>query len=142
MAEPPWREEGFEGAKLAYLAAQCGFFYDKHRALNDCLATLEILSRPLPVSGRSALAHLLQRARRPSWRLWAEAAPFEQKDLLKARGYRWNGEENGAPRAWWIDVPLDALDAEVRFLREHVYGYEVEPVQRRITAYDRYSERA
>ena len=142
MAEPPWREEGFEGAKLAYLAAQCGFFYDKHRALNDCLATLEILSRPLPVSGRSALAHLLQRARRPSWRLWAEAAPFEHKGLLKARGYRWNGEENGAPRAWWIDVPLDALDAEVRFLREHVYGYEVEPVQRRITAYDRYSERA
>ena len=142
MGEPPWLEEGFEGSKLAYLATQCGFFYDKHRALNDCLATLEILSRALPVSGRTALAHLLERARRPSWRLWAEAAPFEQKDLLKARGYRWNGKENGAPRAWWIDVALDALDAEVRFLRDHVYGYEVEPLQRRITAYDRYSERA
>ncbi len=30
MSEPPWREEGFEGLKLAYLAAQSGFFDDKH----------------------------------------------------------------------------------------------------------------
>ena len=35
MAEPPWREEGFEGLKLAYLAAPSGFFCDKHRALAD-----------------------------------------------------------------------------------------------------------
>ena len=29
MAEPPWREEGFEGLKLSYLATQGGFFYEK-----------------------------------------------------------------------------------------------------------------
>ena len=48
MSEPPWREERFEGLKLAYLAAQSGFFYDKHRALHDCMATLELLARPRP----------------------------------------------------------------------------------------------
>ena len=50
MSEPPWREEGFEGLKLAYLAAQSGVFYDKHRALHDCHATLHLLSRSLPAS--------------------------------------------------------------------------------------------
>ena len=142
MGEPPWREEGFEGIKLAYLAAQSGFFYDKHRALADCLATLELLARPLPVSGRSGLAHLLERARRPCWRVWAEGAPFEQKDVLKGRGYRWSGGEDGRPRAWWIDLAEEALQAEISFLQEHVYGGPVDPLRRRVSAYDRYSERA
>ena len=141
MSEPPWREEGFEGLKLAYLAAQSGFFYDKHRALHDCMATLELLARPLPASGRTALGHLLERARRPSFRLWAEGAPFEHKDTLKGRGYRWSGGEDGKPRAWWIDLTEDAVNGEVAFLRQHVFGYEVEPLQRRVSAYDRYSER-
>ncbi len=142
MNEPPWREEGFEGLKLAYLAAHHGFFYDRHRALHDCLATLEILARPLPSSGRSALAALLSRARQPSWRLWATDAPFERKDLLKARGYRWNGEESGSPRAWWVDVADAALEPEIGYLHSDVYGYEADVLRRRLTAYDRYSERA
>ena len=142
MNEPPWRDEGFEGLKLAHLAAQCGFFYDRHRALHDCMATLEILARPLPSSRQSALAALLGRARQPSWRLWATDAPFERKELLKARGYRWNGEENGSPRAWWVDVAAEALEEEVGYLHNDIYGYEADVLRRRLTAYDRYSERA
>ncbi len=141
MSEPPWREEGFEGLKLTYIAAQCGFFYDKHRALHDCMATLEILARPLPSSGRSALAALLERARRPMWRLWAENAPFEHKDRLKARGYRWSGGDDGRPRAWWVDVEEAGRAGEIAYLHEEVYGCEVDLLQRRITAHDRYSER-
>lgn len=143
MCEPPWREEGFEGTKLAYLAAQSGFFYDRHRALSDCLATLELLARPLPVCGRSALAALLERARQPSWRLWAEGAPYEHKDILKNRGYRWSGGEDGRPRAWWRDLAQpDALEAEIAYLREHVCGPDYDAAVRRISAFDRYSERA
>lgn len=141
MSEPPWREEGFEGLKLTYIAAQCGFFYDKHRALHDCMATLEILARPLPSSGRPALAALLERARRPMWRLWAENAPFEHKDRLKARGYRWSGGDDGRPRAWWVDVDEAGRAGEIAYLHEEVYGCEVDLLQRRITAHDRYSER-
>ncbi len=142
MCEPPWRDEGFEGTKLAYLAAQCGFFYDKHRALHDCLATLQLLSHPLPVSGRTAMAMLLERARQPSWRLWADSAPFEHKDILKGRGYRWSGGEDGRPRAWWKDLAEADLAAEITYLQDQVYGGEVMPLHRRLTAYDRYSERA
>ena len=141
MREPPWREEGFEGLGLADLATQNGVFYDKHRALHDCHATPHLLGRPLPVSGRTALAHLLKRARRPSFCLWAEGAPFEQKDTLKGRGYRWSAGEDGQPRAWWIDLGEDALENKVAYLREHVFGHDLEPLQRRVSAYDRYSER-
>jgi DNA polymerase III epsilon subunit-like protein len=36
MAQVDWAGEGFQGTKLAYLATQCGFFYDAHRAAGDC----------------------------------------------------------------------------------------------------------
>jgi DNA polymerase-3 subunit epsilon len=59
MTQVPWAEEGHEGVKLAYLASGAGFFYDKHRAIHDCLAAIELLSRPLPKSGALAFACLL-----------------------------------------------------------------------------------
>ena len=141
MSEPPWREQGFEGLKLSHLAAQSGFFYDRHRALHDCLAILETLNRLLPVSGRSGLAHLLERARQPSYRVWAAEAPIEHKNALKRRGHRWSGGDDGRPRAWWTDVTPAALDPEIDWLRAEVYGYMAEVPCRRL-AFDRYSERA
>lgn len=141
MSEIDWAAEGFEGTKLAYLAVGCGFFYDRHRAANDCLAAVEVLSRPLPKSGVNALGHLLVRARLPTWRIWAEGSPFEFKDQLKSRGYRWNGEENGRPRAWYIDVADEQRDAELAFLKTEIYQRDVDLKPSRITAYERFSER-
>ncbi len=141
MSQVDWAGEGFEGTKLSYLASQCGFFFDGHRAQNDCLAGLEILGRPLK-SGRTALAHMLETARKPSWRIWAERSPFEQKDRLKARGYRWNGEEGPAPKAWYIDVDDAERQAELDYLAQEIYGYDPGLTPRRITAFERFSERA
>ena len=45
-----------------HLAYRCGFFFDAHRSEIDCRALLEVLRRPLPVSGRPALKRLLERA--------------------------------------------------------------------------------
>jgi DNA polymerase-3 subunit epsilon len=39
-----WAGEGIEGTRLSYLVAGAGFFYDKHRAVNDCLAAIELLA--------------------------------------------------------------------------------------------------
>lgn len=142
MSEIDWAAEGFEGTKLAYLAVDCGFFYDRHRAANDCLAAVEVLARALPKSGINALAHLLARARLPTWRIWAEGSPFEFKDQLKSRGYRWNGEENGRPRAWYIDVADEQREAELAFLKKEIYQRDVDLKPSRITAYERFSERA
>lgn len=141
MSQVDWAEEGFEGVKLAYLAAGAGFFYDKHRAVHDCLAAVELLARPLPRSGRPALQQLLEQARATSWRIWAENSPFEFKDTLKARGYRWNGEGAGGPRAWYVDVSEGELDAEITYLRNEIYGREIDLLTRRVDAHDRFSDR-
>lgn len=141
MTEIDWAAEGFEGMKLAYLAAGFGFFYDRHRAANDCLAAVELLSRTLPRSGVSGLANLLTRARQTTWRIWAANSPFELKDVLKARGYRWNGDDNGRPRAWYVDVPEDQKDTELDYLWQEIYKRKVELDVTKITAFDRYSDR-
>lgn len=141
MSQIDWKGQGYEGTRLSYLASQCGFFFDGHRAENDCLAGLEILGRSLR-DGRTALAHLLETARAPTWRLVAERSPFEMRDKLKARGYRWNGEEAAGPKAWFTDVAETDLDAELRFLAQDIYGYDPGLTPRRITAFERFSERA
>ena len=110
MTQIDWAAEGYEGTKLAYLASAAGFFYDRHRASNDCVAAIELLASILPVAGVPAMARLLERARRPTWRVWAENSPFDLKDTLKARGYRWNADGNASPRAWYIDVEQDRLE--------------------------------
>jgi DNA polymerase-3 subunit epsilon len=48
-------------------------------------------------------------------------APFEAKDLLRMRGYRFNNGTNGKPKAWHITVMAEELDAELAFL-DGVYG--------------------
>lgn len=141
MSQVDWAGEGHEGTKLAYLAARAGFFYERHRATNDCLAAVALLAAPLPRSGQFALGQLLERARQPTWRVWAENSPFDLKDVLKARGYRWNGEGTGAPKAWFIDVAHDGREAELAFLRSEIYRGEVDLLTRRVTAYDRFSDR-
>lgn len=141
MSEVDWAGEGYEGTKLAYLASSSGFFYERHRATHDCLAALELLARVHPVSGRTGLAQLLDRARLPTWRIWAENSPFDLKDVLKARGYRWNAEAGSGPRAWYIDVAEAAKVEEIAFLQAEIYLGEIDPLTRRIDAYDRFSDR-
>ena len=141
MCEVNWAAEGYEGTKLAYLAAGAGFFYERHRATHDCLAALELLARKHPASGRTGLSQLLDCARTASWRIWAENSPFDLKDVLKARGYRWNGESSGMPRAWYIDVDEAARPAEEAFLKAEIYRGEIDLLVRRIDAYDRFSDR-
>ncbi len=141
LSQIDWAAEGFEGTKLAYLAQAAGFFYDRHRAMHDCLATVELLATRLSRSGVTGLSRLLDGARAVTWRIWAENSPFDLKDALKARGYRWNGDPGPQPRAWYIDVPEAQREAEVGFLRTEIYRREIDPLIRRIDAYDRFSDR-
>ncbi|WP_426038006.1 3'-5' exonuclease [Brevundimonas sp. DC300-4] len=141
MSQIDWARDGHEGTKLGYLAQACGFFYDRHRAVNDCFAAIELLARPLRRGGRPAMAELLDRARAPTWRIWAENSPFDLKDLLKARGYRWNGEAGTSPRAWYVDVDEASVQGELTFLKSEIYQREIDLLTRRIDAHDRFSDR-
>lgn len=141
LSQVDWRQEGFDGGKLGYLLAGCGLFHDSHRATEDCHALLEVLSRALPMTGELGLKRLLDTARRPTWQIWAENSPFDTKDVLKARGYRWNDGSDGRPKSWWIDVGEERREEEIRYLRADVYQYEADILTRKITAFDRFSER-
>jgi DNA polymerase-3 subunit epsilon len=138
--EIPWGETDIGSVKLDYLAYQYGFFYDGHRAEMDCRALLEILRRPLGsvwgdaesarnpienavrdsagVSTPTALKTLLDRAREPSYRVWATGSPFETKDLLKARQYRWDADE----RCWSQEFAAGDLEGELAWLKTAVYA--------------------
>jgi DNA polymerase-3 subunit epsilon len=120
-----WKKEGSGSAKLEFLASERGWFYDAHRAQVDCHALLQVLSSPL-ADGQTGLSHLLAGAGQTRYKLRATGAPFESKDKLKARGYRWDGEG----RVWWCSlVSDDLLDAECDWLRAEVYGQRSARVQ-------------
>jgi DNA polymerase-3 subunit epsilon len=85
----------------------------------DCHALLAVLAQKLPVDAHTGLTQLLQAVSRPSYSLQATNAPFEAKDKLKVRGYRWNAEQ----RVWHTRLKTDEeLNAECAWLKEHVYG--------------------
>ena len=84
---------------------------------------------------------LLERARIPTWRLWARESAIETKDLLKARGYAWSPGEFGRPRCWYRDVSDAGKAAEVSWLRANVMESDQAVWALRITARDRYSDR-
>jgi DNA polymerase-3 subunit epsilon len=141
-SEIDWRKLGFGGAKLGYLLADAGFFHGAHRATDDCHATLELLARPLPATSTTAFSMLMDRARRKTFRIWAEGAPYSLKDALKRKGYRWNDGTDGRPRSWHIDTSEDKRDAELIYLRKEIYQRDVDIECRAITALERFSNRA
>jgi DNA polymerase-3 subunit epsilon len=136
-----WKAEGFEGTRLGYLLYRAGYFYDQHRALNDCYAAIELLSTTLPVSGKPALQVLLENARAVTWQIWANHAPLDLKEQLKKRGYSWSPGDNGTQRAWYIDVIQEQRDSEIAFLHSEIYRYDAPVTTKRIDAYDRFSDR-
>ncbi len=139
FADIDWKRQGRESAKLSALAAQVGWFYDAHRAEMDCHALLAVLRPPLPVGECNGLLQLARAARQPSFRLQATGAPFESKDALKARGYRWDG----TARVWTTQLKDEAaLLSEGQWLRSHVYEGRPARVQvERQDARQRYSGR-
>lgn len=118
-AQVDWRGEGIGSAKLDYISYQYGFFYEAHRAEGDCYALLEVLQQPLPQSGVLVLKFILDRLAQKSYQIFAIGSPFETKDVLKARGYRWDG----AKKCWHTTVDGDeAIKVEVAWLKASVYG--------------------
>ena len=136
--EVDWRLRGFEGTKLGYLLSQSGMFHDGHRAVDDCYALLEVL-RSDRAGASQPFAELLEASRLERVRLWAEYSPFDRKDDLKARGYRWSSGEGQQPKAWWTEVDAEALDAELEYLKTEIYGRaDFEVTTRSLTALNRF----
>ena len=139
FADIDWKAQGRSSAKLESLAQAQGWFYDAHRAEMDCHALLAVLATQLPKLTHTGLAHLTKAAQAPSFRLQATMAPFEAKDKLRSRGYRWNAEQ----RVWHTRIgDADSLQAEFVWLKEAVYnGRSVKVQVEQLDALTKYSDR-
>jgi DNA polymerase-3 subunit epsilon len=139
VSEIGWATHGFEGNKLGYLVGQSGLFHEGHRATDDCHALLEVLVRPVGEDARTPFAELLATSGRARVRIYAESSPFDMKDHLKSRGYRWSDGSDGRPKAWWVEVDDEVHEDELRFLRTDIYrNDDVEPLTIRLTAHARF----
>jgi DNA polymerase-3 subunit epsilon len=136
-----WKAAGIHSSALEFVSYSLGFFHHRHRAANDCRATLHMLAQPLPGTSQLAFQALVETARLPTWRLWARGAPIETKEMLKARAYKWSSGKLGRPKCWYRDVSEADRAAEVLWLRTNVMGPNDEPWGLSITARDRYSDR-
>ena len=140
--EVDWQARRHRGSKLTYLLNDMGFFYEGHRGLDDSYALLEVLAATTPHAAGTALGALLQTARKATVRIWAQAAPFEHKDTLKARGYRWSDGSGDALKAWWKDVDEADAEAELAYLRSDIYqNADVDLPTKRFTSLQRFSAR-
>lgn len=132
-----WRDMGFSSSSMDYLAYRHGFFFEGHRALIDSHAGVRILASAENGSGRTAMALLRESALLNTVLLWAENSPFESKDALRERRYRWNP----SAKVWWTEIPEEELAAEVEWLSANVYNRRVQLPFYRVTARERYSVR-
>lgn len=108
-----WASLGFSSKKLEYLLLQQGWFYEGHRASIDCLA-MAWLFHQLP----AACVDLVTKASLRTVFVRAFGAPFEVKDGLKERGYRWHNGQSGGNKHWWREVSEADLVAEQAFLNQ------------------------
>jgi DNA polymerase-3 subunit epsilon len=136
----PWKDVFHAPAeKLEVLAMYLGdVFYGAHRAMIDCIAGVHVLANVMDDDGKSAFEYLEESCYEESIRIWAVGAPFETKDLLSKRGYRWNDGKDGRPKAWHKKVTPSNLDEENTWLRTQCGAY---PKVTMTSAENRYSNR-
>ena len=93
-----------------------------HRALFDCATTLRVVEPYLP--------ELIAKSYEREIQIFATQAPFETKDALRMRGYRWDREQ----RVWVRTIFESQLQAERAFLADEVYPGDPQHVEREVTA--------
>ncbi|MBT4701339.1 MAG: hypothetical protein HOB79_09710 [Rhodospirillaceae bacterium] len=139
LASVDWLREGYGSGKLDYLGMQFGWFYDGHRAMADCEACLALLAQELPKSGQRVMAAVRESALQDDYLVCAIDAPYDLRDQLKRRGYRWRPADLPNGKVWW--TLAKEPEAEITWLRKVIYGWEAPIPARPITAFERYSDR-
>jgi DNA polymerase-3 subunit epsilon len=119
----------FPIAKQESLARYHGFFYNAHRATIDVEALTKLLTMRQTPEAPRYLKRLVDYLSETRHRVFAWGTPFAVKDMLKERGYRWDGEL----RVWWTSCTDEQLVEEERWLtalyRRHGRSqYEVQTI--------------
>lgn len=139
-----WQAERISSRTLEYLLYKCGgYCINAHRALDDTEGLLGLLLGRLPVSDTRIFKALLDASMEVSSKICAVGAPFDKKDALKQRGYRWNDGSRGGTKGWWVIVSRQNEASELAYLAEEVYpGGNTDSVEiNLIDAFSRFSIR-
>ena len=114
LNEIDWTKYGFESRKLKYLLLESGYFFDGHRALDDCVALWKLLTLLSP-DDKTFFELLMESARRPSFAISVEA-PYDLRSLVRSAGYRWSAFTDQPGGTWRKSVPIESLEAEKKFI--------------------------
>jgi DNA polymerase-3 subunit epsilon len=106
-----WAAKGFLSSKQELLSIFHGFHYAGHRALLDIDALANILLQG------DYLKEILQNVKTKQVTVDCIKAPFESKDLLKAKGFSWDGEN----KFWTKLIPETEIESMKTFLEDKVY---------------------
>lgn len=132
IKEVAWDNYGYEGSKLLYLLYQTEYFYSAHRADIDCIATLWLF-----LHSQGSLAEILSNSAKQNTIIRCFYAPYNVKDALKERGYRWQDAQ--APmKHWYREVEQQELAEEMAWLSELCPNKVNQFTQEPITAISRY----
>lgn len=122
VSQIDWQSERISSRTLEFLLYKCGgFFINAHRALDDAEGLLGLLLARLPLSGATVMKALLEKSGEVSSKIFAAGAPYDKKDLLKLRGYRWNDGSRTGVKGWWTSVSDDREADELEYLAREIY---------------------
>ena len=134
-----WLKEGFSSAKLELLGINFGWYYDGHTALNDCEACLALLSETLPITNQTVFNTCRQYAINKSYLIRAIDAPYDKRQLLRRRRYKWRPADKPNGKVWWTE--LSSFKEETMWLNSKIYDTRINIPIKEITALERYSDR-
>jgi len=137
-------KERISSRSLEYLLYKCGgYFINAHRALDDAEGVLGLLLGTFPVTETPIFKSLLEKSVEMTAKISAIGAPFDKKDVLKQRGYRWFDGANNGCKGWCTSVPQHLEQDELSYLAKEIYpgGNTEGVVISRIDAYARFSVR-
>jgi len=118
MSQVPWRREGCSCASLPHLCMEHGFFFTPHRALTDVKAAVHLLGFSSDLTGLPYLESLYRSALEPEVLVRAFGAPFETKDLLKEKRFRWNA----GMKVWEKRTDLEEASELKTWMKESIYN--------------------
>ena len=73
------------------------------------------------------------------FRIWAKYAPYEKKDILRSKKYKWLTHHIESFKAWSIELPENNIEEEFNFLKSNIYLSSIDLPVDIFDAYHRFS---
>ena len=128
-----WVKRGFNARGQEILCIWHGFYYESHRAMYDVDALIHLVTYEVEGQNKASL-ELISNSTKPVYKIAAVNSPFETKDLLKARKYRWNPEK----RYWWKNILSEDLETEKEWMADTIYNGIFQGKVEEISVTDKY----